>query len=378
MKLNFVVRPSKKGKDGTAPIELSIIINGVRKVLTLDKRCKPESFNNQSQKVRGNKELNEYIAAITSKCNYTHLLMIRENIPVTLEKFLDIYKNGYKRQIMMSFAWYEVIKEYRQQHIEGKCVRSTVSKYTTTYDYFLNFVKSTYKKDDIAIEDITANMCSKFYQYLQNKMKNNSAVQKMKCFKSVLQYAVDEGYIKTSPFKVKLHIDKVEHHPLTVGQRQLIQNKEIANERLAKVRDLFVFQCFTGLAYCDMASLTKNNIVDGYIIKTRNKTKVTSTIPLLDNALSILEKYDYQLPILSNQKYNSYLKELGDICGISQDITSHLGRHTCATLMLNMGVQMHTISKVLGHSSTKITESTYAQLRKETIGNEVLKLNALV
>ena len=80
-----------------------------------------------------------------------------------------------------------------------------------------------------------------------------------------------EGYIKTSPFKCKLHLDKVEHHPLTVGQIQLIQNKEITNERLAKVRDLFIFQCYTGLAYCDMATLTKDNIIDGYIIKTRKR-----------------------------------------------------------------------------------------------------------
>lgn len=373
MKLKVLVRKSKARKNGESPLELSIIISGERKIITLDRSCKATQFNPSTQKVRGEKELNEYIAAITKKCWNIYTSMLNENIDITLNNFLDIYKNGMQAKVNTLFKTFEeFIDLYTEKYNKGIYSYTTLGKYKTTYQHLQMLV------DDMPIDKVTPNVCNKFYEYLQNKMKNNSAVQKMKCFKSVLQYAVDEGYIKTSPFKVKLHIDKVEHHPLTIKQIQLIQNKEITNERLAKVRDLFVFQCYTGLAYCDMASLGKQHIVDGYIIKTRNKTKVTSTIPLLDNALNILEKYDYQLPILSNQKYNSYLKELGDICGISQDITSHLGRHTCATLMLNMGVQMHTISKVLGHSSTKITESTYAQLRKETIGNEVLKLNRLI
>lgn len=366
MKIKFVCRESKARKNGESPLELSIIINGERKIITLDRSCKASAFNPSTQKVRGDKELNEYLAAITKKCYSVHTAMINEGMNITLQSFLDVYRNGLKKNII-------TIANAIDECSTTKASDVVVKRMMTVKKFMLEYLDG-----DKPLDSITPNTCNGFYQFLCEKQSNNSAVAKMKLLKTVLQYCVDEGYIKTSPFKCKLHLDKVEHHPLTMQQIQTIQNKVITNKRLANVRDLFVFQCFTGLAYCDMASLNKQHIVDGYIIKSRNKTKVTSTIPLLDNALNILEKYDYQLPVLSNQKYNSYLKELGDICNIQQDITSHLARHSFATLMLNNGVQMHTISKVLGHSSTKITESTYAQLRKETIGNEVLKLNSLI
>ena len=150
--------------------------------------------------------------------------------------------------------------------------------------------------------------------------------------------------------------------------------KDIDNDRIDAIRDLFIFQCYTGLSYIDMSTFGKEDIFNGVIIKNRKKTDVKSVIPILPPVQNILEKYDYQLPIISNQKYNSYLKVLGDVCGTSMILHSHLARHTYATLLLNKGVDMKTVSRTMGHSNSKITEKIYAEMRNQTVVDNILKV----
>jgi integrase len=138
------------------------------------------------------------------------------------------------------------------------------------------------------------------------------------------------------------------------------------------VRDLFVFAANTALSYCDLSSLRREDIqIDGevmYLKKKRGKTGVTYILPLNDTAINLLRKYDYELPVISNQRYNSYLKEIADICGIRKTLTTHLARHTAATLMLNAGIAIEVVSKILGHSNTKMTQH-YAKLLDKTVIN---------
>ena len=209
-------------------------------------------------------------------------------------------------------------------------------------------------------------------------MNNNSACKILKRLKRIIQICIDERYIDVNPFKIKMKEDKVEIVPLTPEEIKKIKDKTITNDRLSKIRDLFIFQTYTGLAYVDMASLSKDDIRDGLIIKNRKKTDVASVIPLLPQAKEILEKYDYILPVLSNQKYNAYLKELGDICGVEKNLHSHLARHTFATTLLNCGMSLSIIAKAMGHANTRITEQTYAQLRVDTVRSEFDKISNLV
>lgn len=371
MKLKFVVRASKARKDGQSPIELSVIVNGERSIIALDRKCKATLFNPSTQKVKGDKETNAYLSSVTNKCYMLDTELTKMYGCYSLLQFIEAFKNGITKQVTIVKAFNDVIDDVKIKKENGKLTRSTLSKYVTTLDYFIQFLKEKHNTSDITLSSLTSGHINKFYDFLCTKLCNNSAVQKMKTLKSVLLYCVDEGYITTSPFKVKLHIDKLEYHPLSIDEVNKIIDKKISNERLSKVRDLFVFQCMTGLAYADMAALTKQDIQDGVIVRRRMKTKVQSIIPILDVARAILEKYEYKLPVLSNQKYNSYLKELGDICGIEQELHSHLARHTCATILLNKGVALTTVSKVLGHSNSKITESVYAQLQTNTIVAEV-------
>lgn len=371
MKLNFVVRESKKGKDGTAPVELSIIINSQRKVITLERRCKPSNWNSAKQMAKGDKATNDFIAAIRTRMMQLEVEMLKTNTPITLDSFLSAYKNGLtKRMPTLQEVMQMVIDDYADKCNKGIVSAVTVGKYKTTLAHFNNYMQK-----DMCITAVTPNVINKFNDYLLGVMKNNSAVQKMKCLKTVLQYAVDEGYITTSPFKCKMSIEKLEYNPLTIDEVNKIKNKKITNERLNNVRWLFLFQCYTGLAYTDLATLTKDDIKDGMIIKRRKKTKVQSIIPILDVTKQILDMYDYKLPILSNQKYNAYLKEIADICGINKELHTHLARHTMATICLNNGIDINVIAKILGHSSTRITLSTYAQLLNSTVVNEGNKLN---
>ena len=168
---------------------------------------------------------------------------------------------------------------------------------------------------------------------------------------------------------------------LTESEIMAIQEKRLIG-RLEKVRDLFLFQCFTGLSYSDMASLTKDDFhinENGqiYVKKPRRKTGVDYLVVLLSEAERIAEKYDFELPVLSNQRYNSYLKEIKDLCHIPKPLHTHIGRHTAATYLLNKGVPVETVAKILGHSDIRHTQH-YAKLLDDSVFREFKKLESRI
>lgn len=372
MKLNFVVRQSKVRKNGLAPVELSIIVNQERKIISLDRQINPSHWNPKSQTVKGNKEINTYLQAIIQKLYTTQTELLRHNIPITIDTLLDAYKNGITPLSSIVALYKKHNEEYINQYNNNQISKTTLLKYQKAQEYLQKYIQEKYNKTDIQLSQITPSFIEGHYNYLIQYMNNNSAMKIMKRLKKIIQLAIDEGYITTNPFKFKLKEDKVIHNPLTIEEINIIKNKEITIPRVSKVRDLFLFQCFTGLAYADMVNLSKDNIKEDMIIINRQKTNIQSIIPLLPQAKEILEKYDYNLPILSNQKFNFYIQEVGSICNISKKLHTHLGRHTFATLLINAGVNITTIARALGHSNTRITEKTYAKLNNETVREEIL------
>lgn len=377
MVINFICRSSKAGKDGLSPIELSIIINGQRKYITTDRRVKASSFNTKTQKVAKDKATNEYLEALRAKVYAQETEMIKNSTEVTMETFIDIYKNGFTSNTITILQLFKLHNDQFVTLVEKNlCAATTLDKYNVTKSYLESFIKEQLNKEDVLVKDITPKMVEDFFIYLLESMSNNTAVQKMKQLKKVLKMAVEEGYIKVSPFKMTLKKEDVEVDPLTLPELRKIRSKKITIERLARVRDMFVFECYTGLAFTDMANLTQDNFVTDangaeWIIKSRQKTKIKSTIPLLAPAKEVYLKYQGELPTLTNQKYNSYLKELADICGIEKNLHSHLARHTFATTLLNNGVDMVSVSKVLGHANSRITEKVYAKMLPDTILSKV-------
>lgn len=381
MVITFVCRASKAKKDGLSPLELSIIINGKRKYITLDRNVKVANFDSKKQKVKGDAAINEYTVALKVKCYGIETEMMKNGMDVTMDSFVDVFKNGFKANTITILQLFRERNElFGKKIANGVVTGSTLEKYKVTMDYVAAYIK-TLKKDDIMVKEITPMFIEDFFVYLVGLMSNNTAIQKMKHLKKILRMAVEEGYISVSPFKMTLKNEQKEVNPLTLDELRKIKNKNISLPRLAKVRDMFIFECYTGLAFTDMVNLrSENNVVDTkgneWIIKSRQKTKIQSTIPLLPIAKEILMKYQDELPTLTNQKYNGYLKELGDICGIKKNLHSHLARHTFATILLNSGVDMVSVSKILGHANSRITEKVYAKMLPETIMKKVMNVQA--
>ena len=372
MTINFVCRQSKSGKDGLSPLELYVIIDGKRRYVSLNRRINPKAFNNKRQMVKGDTQTNEYIEAVRMKCYTLQTEMLKRGLLFTADTFVYAFKYGIKQNSISVYALFDefMVKQQEKRKV-GLITQAVYVKYKCT----IRYSKEAMKTDKMMNELSTSDM-EDIYTYMLGRMANNSAICYMRKLKTILIYAIREGYITTNPISFKFHKDKVKTEPLTLEEVRRIRTKVLGSRSMENVRDLFIFQCYTGLAFYDMSSLTQKDIKvdnDGkeWIVKERIKTGVMAYIPVLPVVKEILVKHQYLLPTLSNQKYNSYLKEIQEVCGIKKTLHSHLARHTCGTLLLNAGVDMLTVSKVLGHSSTKTTEAVYAKLLPSTIMQRV-------
>lgn len=267
-------------------------------------------------------------------------------------------------------------------------MRASIRKYGKSldsqkrYDRFLRLFKTWGKI--IEFSDISESNIITYDRYLHSRnMKPYSIWNNYHRFlNSFITDAIDEGLLTRNPYKW-LNIDKCKtsegiNKYLTLEEFHAIKNSSMPTNSLEKVRDLFVFQTYTCLAYSDLASFSAKNIQ--YIkdtpvyIGNRHKTSKGYTIPILFPAMDILRKYNFHLPVISNVKYNEYLKVVAQAAGIDKPISTHWARHTGATLLLNEGVDMRIVSKICGHSSTRITEQVYAKLLDETVVDAVYKV----
>lgn len=251
------------------------------------------------------------------------------------------------------------------------------------YDRFIKFFKQWGKIRDF--EDIKESNIIAYDKYLDSSgMKPYSKWNNYHRFlNSFIMDAIDEGYLHKNPYKW-VNIDKKSladsiSKCLTPDEFERIKKSKMSTSKLEKIKDIFIFQTYTCLSYSDLKKFDSNAIqeINGtkVYVEHRCKTDKPFTIPLLKPALDILDKYNGNLPVISNVKYNRYLKDVSKETGINKPITSHWARHTGATLLLNKGVDMKIVSKICGHSSSKITEQVYAKLLDETIIDAVGNLN---
>ena len=276
------------------------------------------------------------------------------------------------------------ILDFEKLVAKGVYKQSTLTKYRTTERHLIEFLKWRNTGVDILLVDLRHPFAGQFIYYLQSEkgMGINSSGKMIKNLKKIVRDCVDKDWLDADPFssyKVK-HIDpKVPH--LTAEELHRLEVKEISIPRLATVRDIFVFCCYTGFAYVDVEHLTLKDLkigIDGkqWLIKNRQKTGISERVPVLPPAAALIEKYkDYWnkspdkllFPVPKNQKVNAYLKELADICGIETNLKFHIARHTFATTVtLENGVPIDSASKMLGHRSIKTTQ-IYAQITDKKI-----------
>lgn len=372
MTINFVCRASKARKDGQSPIEMSVIINGQRSVISLDRKINPKQFNASSQKVRGDKEINEYLDVIRRKCFTLEMELIKlDNF--SLETFVHSFKHGIPQRIDTLLNIYDQHNtQYEQNVVCGKVNATALYKYQKNRERIAEYLK-TLDKTDIRLRDITPSIIEGFQNYCLRTLKNNTTNKQLKMLKKILSYAVKERYLDVNPFQLTLKDEKLDYHTLSLDEIKYLMSLKVTDKRIEQIRDMFCLQSMTGLSFSDMVSLCKDDIQDDVIIKRRKKTDIQFVIPVLPIAKKILEKYDYQLPVISNQKYNQYLKVLGDYARMPMKLHSHLGRHSFACILLNSGVDMKTISRTLGHSSMRTTEKIYAEMSNQTVVSNILE-----
>ena len=280
------------------------------------------------------------------------------------------------------------IEDYTKQVQMKNAGTTTLLKYERTCQRVIEFSMEKYKIDNMPLSDIDKRFIEQFFVWLRldQGLGNNTAVKYIYRLSTVYKMARDNGWVQNNPFhSVKFKIEKVDRDFLTNDEIQLLYNKEFASERLEQIRDYFIFSCYTGLSFIDVAQLSEENIKlwgDGHwwINCNRQKTKVPFNVLLLDIPLQLIEKYKpkrkngllFNIP--SNQKCNEYLKEIADLCGIKKRLTFHIARHTFATTVtLGNGVPIETVSKMLGHTNIRTTQ-IYAKITDQKVSKDMAVL----
>ena len=369
--INFICRQSKVGKLGKAPIEMSIIINGRRTYISLPRKEDPKEFHKLITAKRAN-NLKDYLEQTYQKVLQTLTEMNRKGIPVKATTLKEYIQRG----CTDSYTIEELFIEYLQilkKRIGVSMSYTVYRRYEIVRDLFFSHINK-----EKQVTDITNSVVTDFYAELNLRYESTTASGMIAKLKTIVVFAIDNGKLKSNPSNgVKISKRTKEVEFLSEKEIDTIKKKRMIG-RLDKVRDLFLFQCFTGLSYSDMANLRSDDFCVNksgqiYIKKTRIKTGMRYVVVLLDDAVRIVKKYGFELPILSNQRYNSYLKEIQDICGIKKPLHTHIGRHTAATYLLNKGVPVEAVAKILGHSDIKQTQH-YAKLLDDSVFREFQKL----
>ena len=380
--LLIYVKKSKENANGECPIYLRITIDGQATEISVKRTVKPSQWNSKGQKVSGHTEavkmLNHYIKTFEQQVHNAHHELMKDGVTITSE----ILKNKLTGKNSKSRMLISVFKDHnnRMEALVGKeYAKGTLTRYRTCLSHTEEFLKWKFNVSDIEITEIDHAFISDFEFFLRTEKScaNNSAVKYIKNFGKIIRICLANKWLTYDPF---LCYDSkfVEVKRDFLDEQELfnLANKEFESERIAQVRDIFLFSCYTGLAYIDTKNLKRSNIgvgIDGnkWIFTSRQKTKTQSNIPLLLQAEEIIEKYKAHphcgvsgslLPVLSNQKMNSYLKEIADLCQIKKELTFHIARHTFATtITLSNGVPIESVSKMLGHKSIKTTQH-YAKI----------------
>ncbi|RHL05828.1 MULTISPECIES: site-specific integrase [Bacteroides] len=383
----FIIKKAKLLKNGEAPICMRITVNK-RVAEVMIKRSIPVDLWNQKKECSKGKdrvatELNHYINTVRAKVLQIHRELEIDNKPITA----DIIKDCFYGRDKVQRSLLEVYAEHNEKCralIGKEYTESTVTKYDTSINRLKEYIRSCYHRDDIMLAELDGQFIRDFDFWLKTDKhcQNNSALKHLKNLKKVVRIALANDWIKKDPFYgIHFKQEEVNVEFLSREELDILMNKEFAIKRLEQVRDIFVFCCFTALAFVDVQQLSREHLIKDnngalWIRKARQKTNQMCNIPVLSIPQRILRKYQDNaecikkgvlLPVISNQRMNAYLKEIADLCGITKRLTTHVARHTAATVVfLANDVSMENVSKILGHSNIRMTQH-YAKVLDSSI-----------
>lgn len=383
-----------KIKNNLCPIYVRITIDGKRTEISTKKWIEPEKWNKVGQCVKGNSDeargINQHLNLLKGEIEKIYLrISADERIPKPDEiKSLllgETAKPKYKT-ICEAFDYHNLkMKEIiKAEKISAK----TLVRYEITKNKVVDFMQKQYKVIDMSLPELRLAFVSEFEHFLltKHKLQSNTAHKYIKNLKKIMNMAVGLDWIPSSPFnQFKCSYSNPEREILTQEELNAIMEKQISTPRLAEVRDVFIFCCYTGFAYSDVYKFDRDAIIKGidgeyWLSTNRQKTGTRESVPLLPVPLQIIEKYrDHEycvsynklLPVNSNQRYNAYLKELSELCGLKKHITTHIARHTFATTVtLANGVPIETVSSMLGHNSIRTTQ-IYAKVIEKKVSEDM-------
>ena len=396
--VHIYAKTSKANKNGQLPIYFRLTVNGERFEFSTKKFIEKSKWSTEQSKMKGNSEeartINNYLDLIKSKVFDIQMVLLHKNEDLTIENFKSKLTGAQERERMI-IPIYQSHNDKIKDLIGNGYAYGTLERFKISLKHLQEFIIWKYNINDISINKIDYAFVTEFEFYLRSvkKCNNNTAVKYVRNFRKIIKICLDNDWLDKDPTtRYEGKMKEVERDFLTEEELLKIYNKKISSQRLQLVRDIFIFSCYTGLAYIDVKGLKKDHIgigIDGekWIFKNRQKTEIKSKIPILPIAQEIIQKYsnhpkclneDTILPILTNQKMNAYLKEIGDLCDIPKEITFHMARHTFATsVTLTNGVPIETVSKMLGHKSIKTTQH-YAKILDKKVSEDMSNLSNIL
>lgn len=399
-KFSVVIRlNNQRAKNGLFPIYIRISVESMRAEIGTRHFVDPSHWNNKLGQMKPGTPndflVNTYINDVIGQLNQHYLFLTASKEVVTAKKLKNLYlgiedEEKPKEKTITDAFEYHSVKMMDMVKI-GRISPKTLIKFKITKNKVLEFIKLNYKQKDMNLNDLRLRFVTEFEHFLltTQEINTNTAHKYIKFLKTVINMAVGLDWMVKNPFQqFKCIYVSPDRQVLNQDELNKLINKEIDIDRIRKVRDVFLFCCYTGFAYADVFQFKHDAVIKGldgeyWISKNRQKTGIKESVPLLPIALDIIERYkddehcitfDKLLPVNSNQKYNAYLKELADICGIQKYLTTHIARHTFATTVtLANGVPIETVSSMLGHTNIRTTQ-IYAKVVEQKVSDDMIQL----
>lgn len=392
----FYLKTQKTTMQGSAPICARVTVNGKRTEISVKRSVKATEWDERKGMAKGARkeltELNMFLNQFKAKIINTYQEMVLSDAAIDGPSIRDrVLGTEHLSQTLIS------LMEYHNEQQMHKLAPGTMKNYYTTQRYLKKFLLEKLYRNDIVLSQLKYKFLLDFERYLfnyipkdhQKPLNNNGIMKHIERLRKMINLAVKLDWLSKDPFaSFKKHIDKVERESLSRIELSAMAGKEFTIDRLRHVRDMFLFSCYTGLSYIELAELTPNKIITGidgglWISTSRAKTDTSVRIPLLPHAIDLIENYRNDIraqnngtvfPVISNQRMNGYLKEIADLCGITKTLTFHIARHTFATtITLSNGVPIESVSKMLGHTSIRTTQ-IYAKVIEHKLSEDMRNL----
>jgi site-specific recombinase XerD len=388
----------RNATDAQVALYARVTVNGERAQISLGKRIDATLWDEKNGVVRKCEhadEFNEHLDVAKGEIRDCFFAIKSEKGTVTAEavkkKYLGIDIEEEQTKTLLNI--YQEHNDKVEALIGKDYSKATWKKFRTGRDKVAAFLKSVYKREDIRLDEIKYAMIEDFELYLKttDNLSNNSAMCYIKGLLKVIRYAIKKELLTVNPFAAfRCTIQDKEREILNDADLTALKEKALPSVRLEQVRDIFLFCCYTGYAYAEVSELRHQHLdygLDGelWIFINRTKTDNRSNVLLLPEALELINKYKANpecqrtgklFPVRSNQKYNDYLKEVADLCGIKVHMTSHIARHTFATTVtLANDVPIESVSSMLGHKSIRTTQ-IYAKVVQKKLSNDMRALRS--